>query len=96
MKAKKEKKPKEKLHSNRIKSILGEIKMTQAELSKLSGVSTSHLSKIILGKKRHVSLVTAINICTALGRPVEVVFIHKKPVNSTTQKEKVKANKPIE
>lgn len=95
MKTKKEKKPKEKLHSNRIKSILIELNMTQSELSKLSGLSTSHLSKIILGKKRHVSLVTAFNICNALGKPIDMVFVHKKPVNTTTQgKSKNKEKEP--
>ena len=74
----KQKKPKEKLHSNRIRMILEEIGMTQQELADicLDG-RTSHLSKIINGQRRCISLPIAIKICHALKRPIEEVFIYK-------------------
>lgn len=75
---KKEKKPKEKLHSNRIRLILEEIGMTQQELADicLEG-RTSHLSKIINGQRRCISLPIAIKISNALKRPIEEIFIYK-------------------
>jgi DNA-binding XRE family transcriptional regulator len=77
---KKEKKPKEKLHSNKIKQILEEISMTQQELADITLQGNSaHLSRIINGQRRCISLPIAIKISNALKRPVEEVFIYKKP-----------------
>jgi DNA-binding XRE family transcriptional regulator len=75
---KKERKPKEKLHSNKIRIILEEIGMTQQELADicLDGRS-SHLSRIINGQRRCISLPIAIKISQALKRPIEEVFIYK-------------------
>jgi DNA-binding XRE family transcriptional regulator len=75
---KKERKPKEKLHSNKIRIILEEIGMTQQELADicLNGRS-SHLSRIINGQRRCISLPIAIKISQALKRPIEEVFIYK-------------------
>lgn len=75
---KKEKKPKEKLHSNRIRLILQEIGMSQQELADicLEG-RTSHLSRIINGQRRCISLPIAIKIANALQRPIEEIFIYK-------------------
>lgn len=76
---KKEKKPKEKLHSNRIRVILQEIGMSQQELADicLEG-RTSHLSRIINGQRRCISLPIAMKIANALQRPIEEIFIYKK------------------
>jgi DNA-binding XRE family transcriptional regulator len=78
---KKERKPKEKLHSNRIRIILEEIGMTQQELADicLDGRS-SHLSRIINGQRRCISLPIAIKISHALKRPIEEIFIYKSNV----------------
>jgi DNA-binding XRE family transcriptional regulator len=75
---KKQRKPKEKLHSNRIRLILDEIGMTQQELADicLNGY-TSHLSRIINGQRRCISLPVAIKISNALKRPIEEIFIYK-------------------
>jgi hypothetical protein len=75
----KQKKPKEKLHSNRIRIILNEIGMSQAELSDLAlDGNAAFLSRIINGQRRCISLPIAIKISQALNRPVEEVFIYKK------------------
>ena len=78
----KEKKPKEKLHSNKIRMILEEIGMTQQELADLAlDGNAAHLSRIINGQRRSISLPIAIKISTVLKRPVEEVFIYKKEEN---------------
>jgi DNA-binding XRE family transcriptional regulator len=75
----KPKKPKEKLYSNRIRVILEEIEMTQAELADIAlDGNAGYLSRIINGGRRCISLPIAIKISSALGRPVEEVFIYKK------------------
>lgn len=73
------KKPKEKLFGNRIKAILKEINMSQQELSDLTELEPSYLSKVILGKRRCISLPIAFKISSALKRPVEEVF-KAKPI----------------
>tara|TARA_R110000868_G_scaffold14874_1_gene68759 strand:- start:653 stop:919 length:267 start_codon:yes stop_codon:yes gene_type:complete len=74
------KKNKETIHGNRIKIILQEIGMSQQELADITKLTTSHLSKIILGKRRCISLPIALKICKALKMTVEQVFIAKKEV----------------
>lgn len=71
-------KSKEKIHSNRIRMILEEIGMTQQELADicLDG-RTSHLSRIINGQRRCISLPIAMKISNALKRPIEDIFIYK-------------------
>jgi len=77
-KAKKQKKPKEKLHSNRIKQILEEIGMSQQELADITFEGNSgYVSNIINGKRRCISLPIAFKISEALGRPIEQVFVYK-------------------
>jgi DNA-binding XRE family transcriptional regulator len=77
-KVNKEKKPKEKLHSNRIKQILDEIGMSQQELADIAlSNNAAHLSRIINGQRRCISLPIAIKIANVLGKPVEEVFIYK-------------------
>jgi DNA-binding XRE family transcriptional regulator len=73
----KEKKPKDKLHSNNVMLLLKEKDMTQQELSDLTGIYTTHLSKIIKGQRRCISLPIAIKISRALNEPIEKVFIYK-------------------
>jgi DNA-binding XRE family transcriptional regulator len=77
------KKNKEKLHSNKIRQILQEIEMSQQELADLAlDGNSAHLSRIINGQRRCISLPIAIKIAIALKRPVEEVFIYKSDVVS--------------
>jgi len=71
-------KPKDKMHSNRIMQLLKEKDMTQQELSDITGVLTTHLTKIIKGERRCISLPTAIKIAKALNEDIESVFIYRK------------------
>lgn len=81
-KPKREHKVKEKLHSNRIRIILEEIGMSQQELADIALEGyTSHLSRIINGQRRCISLPVAIKIANALNRPVEEIFIYKNNIN---------------
>jgi plasmid maintenance system antidote protein VapI len=74
----KTKKPKEKLHSNKIKAILVEIGMSPQELADLAlNGNAAHLSRIINGQRRCISLPIAMKIAKVLGRSVEEVFVHK-------------------
>lgn len=75
----KEKKAKEKLHSNRIRIILEEIGMSQQELADIAlDGNAGYMSRVINGNRRCISLPIAIKISQALNRPVEEVFIYKK------------------
>ena len=71
-------KSKEKIYGNRIKMILKESGMTQQELAKMTGLEPSHVSKIILGKRRCISLPIAFKISQALKKPIEEIFIPHK------------------
>lgn len=73
------KKPKEKMYGNRINEMLKERQMTIQELSDLSGVRPSHLSRIISGQRRCISLPIAIKVAQALKNSVEEIFIYQKP-----------------
>ena len=80
------KKPKEQIHSNKIRVILQEIGMSQQELADLSlDGNASHLSRIINGGRRCISLPIAIKISNALNRPVEEVFIYKPETNTENE-----------
>ena len=81
-KPKREHKVKEKIHSNKIRIILEEIGMSQQELADIALEGyTSHLSRIINGQRRCISLPVAIKIANALNRPVEEIFIYKKNID---------------
>jgi DNA-binding XRE family transcriptional regulator len=81
----KPKKPKEKLHSNRIRQVLAEINMCQQELADLAlNGDAGYMSKIINGGRRCISLPIAIKIARVLGRPVEEIFIYKFNDNATS------------
>jgi DNA-binding XRE family transcriptional regulator len=74
----KDKKPKEKIHGNRIREILIEKEMSQIELADLAlDGDTAHLSRIINGQRRCISLPIAFKISEALKMNVEDVFIYK-------------------
>lgn len=82
------KKPKEKLHSNRIRQILAENDMCQQELADLAlDGNAGYMSKIINGGRRCISLPIAIKIARALNRPVEEIFIYKFTENATNNRE---------
>ena len=72
------KKEKAKIHSNKIRLILTQIAMSQQELADIAlDGNAAHLSRIINGGRRCISLPIAIKISNALNRPVEEVFIYK-------------------
>lgn len=74
---KKIKKPKEKLHSNRIRMVLEQMGMSQIELADIAlDGNAAHLSRIINGQRRCISLPIAIKIAKALNTPVEELFIY--------------------
>jgi DNA-binding XRE family transcriptional regulator len=78
MTEKKKRKPKEKIHSNRIKPILEEIEMSQQELADIAlDGDSAHLSRIMNGQRRCISLPIAFKIANSLGKQVEEVFIYK-------------------
>lgn len=84
----KPKKPKEKLHSNRIRQVLAEINMCQQELADLAlNGDAGYMSKIINGGRRCISLPIAIKIARVLGRPVEEIFIYKFNDNAPNRTE---------
>jgi hypothetical protein len=78
MKSTKIKKSREKIYGNKIKTILLESGMNQQELADITGIGVSHLSKIILGKRRCISLPIAFKISQALNKKIEDVFIVKR------------------
>ena len=86
MEENKVKKPKEQIHSNKIRLILTDIGMSQQELADIAlDGNAAHLSRIINGGRRCISLPIAIKISNALGKPVEEVFVYKP--NSTNDDE---------
>jgi len=72
------KKAKDKLHSNNLLQILKQQEMTQQELADITGIGKTHLTKIIKGQRRCISLPIAINIARALNVPIEQIFIYRK------------------
>ena len=78
MKAITQKKAKDKLHSNKLLQLINEQEMTQQELSDITGIGKTHLTKIIKGQRRCISLPIAINIARALNKPIEEIFIYRK------------------
>jgi len=70
-KIKKPMKPKEKMYGNRIREILMSKEMSPQELSDITGIVPSHISRIINGKRLSLSLPIAFKIAEALGEPIE-------------------------
>lgn len=81
-KKKVERKPKRKVYSNRIMAMLKDINMSQQELADLIKTDNSHLSKIINGKRRCISLPIALEIAKALNKHVEEVFQLSSPAKT--------------
>lgn len=73
----KTKKPKAKIAGNNIKAILKEIKMSQEELADIVETNAGHISAIIKGDRKSISLPIAMKIAKALKRPVEEVFTYE-------------------
>jgi len=74
----KNKKQKEILHSNRIRSILTEKNMTQKQLADMAlDGNKGHLSRIINGSSKCLSLPIAFKIAKALDKSVEEVFVYR-------------------
>jgi DNA-binding Xre family transcriptional regulator len=69
----KPKKPKETI-KNRLGEVLAEKQMTQQELSDLTGLYPSHISEIITGKRKGVTLPTALKISQALNVEITDIF----------------------
>jgi DNA-binding XRE family transcriptional regulator len=77
----KDKKPKEKIHGNRIREILDKIEMSQQELADISlNGNSAHLSRIMNGQRRCISLPIAFKIADALNMSIEDVFIYKPTI----------------
>ncbi len=72
-------KPKSKLYGNKIRQILQDIEMSPQELADRIETSPSHISRIINGQRRCISLPIAMKIALVLGRPVEEIFIYQNP-----------------
>lgn len=85
----KERKAKDKLYGNRIKQVLLEKNMTHQELSDISGIIPSHLSKIINGQRRCISLPIAFKLSKALEVPVEKLFIYQAEVEPQSEQEAI-------
>ena len=68
------------MYGNRIKEFLTKKQMNTQELSDITDISMSHISRIINGQRRCISLPIAIKISRALQEPVEEVFLHQAPV----------------
>ena len=60
--------------SNRIGEVLIEKSMTKQELADLTELYPSHISEIISGKRKGVTLPIALKIANALGMKVEELF----------------------
>jgi DNA-binding XRE family transcriptional regulator len=78
----KEKKPKSKMYSNRIKEILRETGMSQQELADIIETNPAHLSRIINGQRQCISLPIAMKIAKALNHTVEAIFKSTKEVKA--------------
>lgn len=69
----------EKICSNRIRTILAEKKMTQQELADIViNGNRAHISRIVNGKLKNITLPLAFKIAEALGKKVDEVFIYQK------------------
>ncbi len=75
MKIKKEVKvTKTKIKSNKIKKYLTELEMEQKDLAKKCNVSSEHISEIVTGKRKGITLSLAAKISKALKQPIENIF----------------------
>ncbi|HRH53297.1 MAG TPA: helix-turn-helix transcriptional regulator [Chitinophagales bacterium] len=74
------KKGKEEIYSNRIAELIEAKGMSAKEVADMSGMFDSHLSAIMSGKRKCISLPIAFKIANALKTPIEKVFIYKRPL----------------
>lgn len=78
----KKKTEKSKIHGNRIKGILSDIKMSQQEFAdKCFDGNRSYVSRVINNQVRCISLPTAFRISKILKRPIEQIFIYNHRTN---------------
>lgn len=59
---------------NAIKSTLTKINMSAQELADLCETNKGHMSRIINGKNKHISVAMALKIASVLGKKVEELF----------------------
>lgn len=69
------KKAKEQISEVRILEALQELDMTQSELADRTGILPNHLSQIVSGKRKCISLPIALKISIVLDKPVDELFI---------------------
>lgn len=75
---KKARKAKERLLGNNILELMEKKGMIAKELSDLSGLAPSFVSRIIHNQRMCISLPVALKISIALNEPVEKVFTYKR------------------
>lgn len=75
---KKARKTKEKILGNNILTLMDKKGMIAKELSDISGLAPSFVSRIIHNQRMCISLPVALKISLALGEPVETVFTYKR------------------
>ena len=63
---------------NNILKILQEKDMIAQELADKLKMDQSHLSRIITGNRKYISLIVAWDISSVLGKTIEEVFIREK------------------
>jgi len=59
---------------NRLREIMKELSVTQDELSKMTGIAQSEISKIMNDKKPKLTLVQAQRVAKALNCPLEKIW----------------------
>lgn len=72
------KKDKKKIKSNKIKSYLKKMRLSQVQLAYDCGTNPAHISRIVNGKSEHISLAMAIKLAHVMKVPVEKLFILEK------------------
>lgn len=75
----KKRKQRQVIYGNNIKAIMQESEMEQNEFAEKMDIDAAHASRLIKGKKPQLSLVTAFKISHVLNKPIEEIFIYKKP-----------------
>ena len=81
------KKPKETIYKNRIKEVLVKRNMCIAELSDLTNLNSSHLSRIVSGQRKCISLPIAFKISNALNLTIEDLFVYQNTKQQEPQTE---------
>lgn len=63
-----------KIKSNNIKINLDKLNMQQKELAKKCNITSPHLSEIINGRRKGITLSLAVKISRILKQPIEEIF----------------------